>query len=414
MKVLWTVEPANIDALLSSKSVDYFRSPRLLKAGTPFLGPGLGTTSDHVWARHRQTVKPILDRHHQKDIAFYDKHLDRFFNALGIDGEWTQLQDLNDLLGFFTMDTSTEYFFGANTNSFVSKKIRQDVSIWTMLWHLVTNRTTHRWSKPLDGEALLAEFGHAFDETMKYVQGRYLMGKMYWLVDSWKFRVSCWKVNAAIDYFVDRAARKIVTGVADQSSDTKRYGLLEEILKGNSGNLIDVRDQVMHILIAGRDTTQSALSWAFALLGNNPSVFLRLRNEVLEHFGPEDDPKEEITFSTLRSCKYLQYTIKEVLRLYSSVQQPRETRVDTVLPVGGGADGTNPLAIPAGTTIMAPQYVLHRRTDHWGSDSGEFRPERWETKKLKAREYLPFSAGAHSCLGRKFHLLVLRHFDFHI
>jgi len=67
------------------------------------------------------------------------------------------------------------------------------------------------------------------------------------------------------------------------------------------------------------------------------------------------------------------------LRLHPIV--PINTRiaiVDTILPLGGGADGKSPVFVPAGTLVGYQIYVMQRRKDIYGEDADEFRPERWE------------------------------------
>ena len=63
---------------------------------------------------------------------------------------------------------------------------------------------------------------------------------------------------------------------------------------------------------------------------------------------------------------------------------PTNSRVasqDTILPLGGGADGRSPIFISAGTVVALHVHALHRRVDLWGEDANEFRPERWEREK---------------------------------
>lgn len=51
---------------------------------------------------------------------------------------------------------------------------------------------------------------------------------------------------------------------------------------------------------------------------------------------------------------------------------------DTVLPVGGGPEGKDPVFIAQGTPVRWSTWAMHRRRDIFGEDAGEFRPERWE------------------------------------
>ena len=71
--------------------------------------------------------------------------------------------------------------------------------------------------------------------------------------------------------------------------------------------------------------------------------------------------------------------IAAALRLYPIV--PGASRVatnDVVLPKGGGADGKAPILVNKGTVVIMYYHALHTRTDLWGSDADEFRPERWQ------------------------------------
>jgi cytochrome P450 len=76
---------------------------------------------------------------------------------------------------------------------------------------------------------------------------------------------------------------------------------------------------------------------------------------------------------------------------------------DTSLPRGGGPDGKGPIFVKKNTVIPFSLYSMHRRTDIWGSDAEEFRPERWEENaSSRTWEYIPFNGGPRICLGREY------------
>lgn len=93
-----------------------------------------------------------------------------------------------------------------------------------------------------------------------------------------------------------------------------------------------------------------------------------------------------------------------VLRLYPILPLfGRVANKDTFLPLGGGPDGTSRVFVPKGTLTMINTHTLHRRSDVFGDDSDEFKPERWESlKTLNHWSYLPFGGGPRVCIGRKF------------
>lgn len=92
---------------------------------------------------------------------------------------------------------------------------------------------------------------------------------------------------------------------------------------------------------------------------------------------------ENPTWEELRNMKYLNWVIKEALRLNPPVaSNMREAVRDTVLPRGGGPDGSAPVFVKKGTSFRYLPWAMHRRTDLFGDDAEEFRPERWKNLKV--------------------------------
>jgi len=137
----------------------------------------------------------------------------------------------------------------------------------------------------------------------------------------------------------------------------------------------------------------------------NQDKLRKLREIIINDFGTWDDcdPATDINFAKIKACKYLQYCLNEILRMYPIV--PWNTRVsnkDTTLPRGGGEDGKSKIFIPKGTQVDYSPYVMQRREDLWGSDANEYIPERWEGRKF-GWDYLPVS---HSRQPSKFLWLI--------
>ena len=84
-----------------------------------------------------------------------------------------------------------------------------------------------------------------------------------------------------------------------------------------------------------------------------------------------------MTWDNLRTCMLLQQCIMETLRKYPALPLlSRNALRDTVLPRGGGPDGTQPIVVPKGAPVTCCLYLMHRREKEWGSDANAFRPER--------------------------------------
>lgn len=96
------------------------------------------------------------------------------------------------------------------------------------------------------------------------------------------------------------------------------------------------------------------------------------------------------------------------LRLYPPVPlNNREAVRTTILPSGGGPDGTAPILVRKGELVIFSQYVNSRKTNIYGGDAYEFRPERWETGELAdiGWAYYPFNGGPRQCLGEDFAMM---------
>lgn len=131
--------------------------------------------------------------------------------------------------------------------------------------------------------------------------------------------------NALIKKFADHyvqlaldSKKKSPEKILENGHKKDKYVFLEAIAQHTS-DPDELRAQLLNILLAGRDTTASLLSWHFHLLLRNPESFDKLRKVIIETFGTYDEPKE-ISFSTLKGCQLLQAHLSEVNRLWSIVR----------------------------------------------------------------------------------------------
>jgi cytochrome P450 len=145
----------------------------------------------------------------------------------------------------------------------------------------------------------------------------------------------------------------------------------------------EVRDQLMTLLLAGHETTATALAWAFDLLFRAPEKLERLRSEVTAGDGHE----------------YLDAVIEETLRVRPVVPFiGRELREDSQL---GGYE------LPTGTVVMPAIYLAHTRPDLY-PEPYEFRPERFLENGPDTFAWIPFGGGTRRCIGAAFAELEMR------
>ena len=150
-----------------------------------------------------------------------------------------------------------------------------------------------------------------------------------------------------------------------------------------------VRDQLVTLLVAGHETSATALTFACWCLAGDEAVQERLECE-LESVCGDRDP----TFADLPELEYTEAIVDETLRLYPPLTEVyREALETTVL---------GDYRIPAGTTLQLSAYGIHR-DERWWEAPLAFRPERWlEDRDRPEYAYFPFGGGPRHCLGMRF------------
>ncbi|EXJ89597.1 hypothetical protein A1O3_02664 [Capronia epimyces CBS 606.96] len=377
--IIVTHDPKNIQAMLATQFHDFELGACRRNIFSPMLGIGIFTADGKTWEHARAALRPQFTRDQVADLDLEEKHVQILFKHLPVDAlGWTVPTDLAPIFFRLTIDSATEFLFGDSINS-QHAALAQNESL-----PLAFNHTN------------VAE---SFDHGISCLGIRTRLSTLYWLYNPSSFREAIRVVHDFADYCIERAA------TTNPSSEEKesRYIFLKELLK-TTDNKVEVRTQLLHILLAGRDTTAGLLGWTFWELARHPEVVHKLRAAVLDTFGPYTSDNKDITFARLKSCTYLQHVLNETLRLYPSVPlNGRQATKDTTLPRGGGPDGLSPVFVRRGQEVSYSVYVLHRRRDIWGPDADQFIPERWSARRY-GWEYIPFNGGPRVCLGQQFAL----------
>jgi cytochrome P450 len=152
-----------------------------------------------------------------------------------------------------------------------------------------------------------------------------------------------------------------------------------------------VRDQVMTVTLAGFETTAIGLTWTWYLLSQNPEAESRMHEEIDRVLngrlpGYDDLPR----------LRYTEMVLAEALRLYPPAWAMGRLAVHDF--------DLGEYRLPAGTTVLASQYVLHRDA-RWFPDPLRFDPERHTPEAKAARPkgaYCPFGMGPRQCIGEAF------------
>jgi len=156
-----------------------------------------------------------------------------------------------------------------------------------------------------------------------------------------------------------------------------------------------IRDIIINFMLAGRDTTATLLTWTTYLLASHPDIMKRVIEEISTLKG------QPPTYDDISRFQYLEFVLKESMRLYSPVPGvARWAEKADILPGGN-------IAIPAGTRVRYHSFFLHRDPKYW-DDPLVFKPERWQNQASLIKhsyQYIPFHAGPTACLGRKMAIL---------
>jgi len=152
-----------------------------------------------------------------------------------------------------------------------------------------------------------------------------------------------------------------------------------------------LRDEVTTMLMGGHETTATALTWAWLLLGRNPASAARVCEEVDRVLGDRTPG-----FEDLARLEYTHHVFEEVIRYYPPLW--RFTRQASAHDRVMGYD------IPGGTVMIISPYIVHRNARYWNAPD-TFDPERFAGAAAQARPrfaYIPFGAGPRACIATSF------------
>jgi cytochrome P450 len=146
----------------------------------------------------------------------------------------------------------------------------------------------------------------------------------------------------------------------------------------------EIRDELVTMLVAGHETTASALAWALAILPREPEALARVRDEI-DAGGGED---------------YLTATIQETLRRRPVIPAAAPRYVNKPIEVGGWH-------YEPGVALVLNSYLIHHDPAIY-PDPYAFRPERFLDEGPGTYTWLPFGGGRRRCLGASFAMVEMR------
>lgn len=276
-RIILTADPENIKAMLATQFQDYGKGENFNKDWHDFLGDSIFTTDGEKWQHSRQLIRPQFIKDRLSDIKVFERHVKILLPMLGGNGEAV---NVTDLFFRYTLDAATDFLLGRSVDSLIHEQAR---------------------------------FVQAFNEV-QHIQS--MIARMgYWnkLMPRGKFYKELKVINEFVNTFIDDTLRLSPEELQKTTKSDEGYTFLHALAAYTRDRKV-LRDQLVAVLIAGRDTTACTLSWTFYELSRHPKVVRKLRQEMLQQIGVSRMP----TYTDLKNMKYLQVCLSPI-----SVSQPK-------------------------------------------------------------------------------------------
>ncbi|KAF8048120.1 hypothetical protein N665_2668s0003 [Sinapis alba] len=375
--MLFTADPRNIHHILSLNFGNYPKGPEFKKI-FDVLGDGILSADMELWEDLRKSNHVIF--HHQDFLKLSVssnriKLKESLVPFLDNAAHENIIIDLQDVFKRFMFDTSSILMTGYDPMS-------------------------------LSIEMPEVEFAEAAETSEEAIYYRHFKPVILWRLQNLlgiglerKMRSSLATVNRMFAKIISSRRREISRGEREESMDALTYYMNVDTTKYKwlkPSNDKFIRDVVFSLLLAGRDTTSSALTWFFWLLSKHPQVLSKIRHEINTKYDPTD----------LEKLVYLHATLSETMRLYPPLPfNHKSPAKPDVLPSGH--------KVEAHSKIVICIYALGRMRSIWGEDALDFKPERWisdsgDLRHEPSYKFMAFNAGPRACLGKHLALLQMK------
>ena len=269
-----TIEPENLKAVFSTQFKDFVIGSPRRRAFGPIIANSILVADGVEWEHSRAFLKPSFSRSQVGDLATLEVHVKNLIEAIPHDGSTV---DLAELFLRFTADVTTDFMFGES----ILSQPRPD--------------------------AFGGDLTKACRDAQLGAERRFRLGVFANLVPQPAFYRSVKKVHAYMEAHVEKAIeqrRSLKETKQEHLKSDSRYIFLNELVKLTDDRLV-LRDQLLGIFFAGRDTTAALLSNLFFVLARNTEAYKKLRDEISTLNG------QKPTLDDLKGLKYLSWCLNE-------------------------------------------------------------------------------------------------------
>ncbi|KAI3631381.1 hypothetical protein MIR68_010871 [Amoeboaphelidium protococcarum] len=386
-----TTDPECVEFALKTKFELFEKSPELKHLLSQLLGKGIFASDGPRWLAQRKATSQIFHVKNFREyfMTVFREGTDLLIKILDKAASEGTVVDLYDLFHRFTLDSFSLIGFG---------------------------KQLHCLQSYLDGDQGPVAFAAAFDKAQHITALRTMSS--IWPITEY-FDGSAQIMRDCVKTINEFSSQCIEERRQDPDKDNKddllsRFMRLRDEETGELYSDQELRDTIMNLIIAGRDTTAQTLSWAFTELFKHPEVIEKIRNEFqsqITDFSIDDLSRP--SYDEVIKLSYAKAVFYETLRLHPAVpRQSKGALEDVTLPNG--------VHLKKGEVFVFSSYVMGRLESIWGEDVLEFKPERFIDQNHSPYKFLAFNAGPRLCLGQQMAyleaitalVLVLDQFDF--
>ncbi|CAG8496479.1 4886_t:CDS:2, partial [Ambispora leptoticha] len=362
--------PELIEHILKTNYLNYPKGPYFYRLLVDAFGDGIFNVDGESWIFQRKIINKIIQGKNFRTIIYreFEVHSKIMLGILSEAAETGESIDLQSLFYRFTFDVFTKICFNQNSHTLTNP---ENVPLFAVAFDYCQAVIKERFLNPL--WPILEIFSESGRKNRKYCK----------VLDDYSYNI-----------IQERRREPLMT---ENSTD------ILHLFMGNGEHLNDkeLRDAILNVMIAGRDTTAVALSWMMYRIMTNPSVEKNLLKEFDSLITPENPIPD---YDSIKKLTYAYATWTETLRLHPSVPINFKTAVkDDILPGG--------VPVNAGDMLLWSPYAMGRDERVWGNDVNEFKPERflklgelgeYELIKPSSFKFIAFNAGPRICVGQEF------------
>jgi cytochrome P450 len=342
-------DPGLIEYVLVENNRNFSKT-RILKRNRRLLGDGLLTSEGEFWRRQRRLAQPAfhrkrVDAYGDVMVAFAERSLEAWRDG--------QTLDVHEEMMHLTLEIVAKCLFDADVGARAT-----DV-----------------------GKAMKVALEN-FSSQRRLIR----IPRRVPTLQNIRFEMAARKLDEIVGTIIENRRKS-----GEDRGDLLSMLMLAEDDSGERMTDKQLRDEVMTLFLAGHETTANALCWTFWLLSLAPDAEAKLAEElerVLDGRSP--------TMSDLSNLPYVERVLKESMRLYPPAWVVGREAIGEC-EVGG-------YRMPAGTTALMSQWVMHRDPRYHEAPE-RFEPDRWTAEYAKALArfaYFPFGGGPRQCIGAGF------------